>query len=148
MIYIASDHRGFELKEKIKEHLSDEGKAYSDLGTKQNEEKVDFSDFAFRVGERIQDAPGDVGILLCGSGVGMNIAVNKVKGIRAALCANEYFVKAGRTDDDMNVLVLASDATEPEEAFAMVDAFLSTPFDTAERRVRRLQKITDYEEKQ
>jgi ribose 5-phosphate isomerase B len=145
MIYIASDHRGFELKDVIKTHLSDEGKAYSDLGTKQNEEKVDYADFAFRVGGKIEEAPGDIGILICGSGVGMNVAVNKVKGVRASLCANEYFAKEAREHEDINVLVLASDVTDPEDAKKIVDTFLATEFDAIERRVRRLNKITEYE---
>lgn len=145
MIYIGSDHRGVALKEAIKNHLSDEGKAYSDVGTK-SEEAVDFPDFGFRVAQKVSESNGtDIGILICGSGVGMNIVANKVPGVRATLATSVEIAAAGREDDDINVLVLGANFTSDEEAKKIVNAFLSTDFDTAERRVRRLDKITKYE---
>lgn len=145
MIYIGSDHRGVALKQVVKNHLSDEGKAYSDVGTK-SEEAVDFPDFGFRVAKKVSESNGtDIGILICGSGVGMNIVANKVQGVRATLATSVEIAAAARQDDDINVLVLGAQFTSDEEAREIVNAFLSTPFDTAERRVRRLDKITKYE---
>lgn len=148
MIYIGSDHRGIHLKEKIKTYLSDEGKAYSDLGTK-NEEAVDFPDIGFRVAEKVRDSiasgGSDRAILICGSGVGMAIVANKVRGVRAVLATSVEIARAARTDDDINVLVLGADLEYVDSIEHIIDAFLQTEFDAVERRVRRVQKITDYE---
>ena len=105
MIYIGSDHAGFDLKASLKQWLSDQGRAYSDLGTKQAD-VCDYPDFAFPVAKRVVASPGDLGVLICGSGVGMAIAAGKVRGARPALAWMPDIAKQARAHDDANILVL------------------------------------------
>lgn len=150
MIYIGADHAGFRLKENIKALLHERGDVFEDLGT-HSEESVDFPDYAFAVGENVaaaQRAGGtDIGILVCGSGVGMDIAANKIKGVRAALALTEYMGVQSREHDDANVLVLAGRVIGEEEAIKITKAFLNARFGGEERHTRRVEKIKEYEEK-
>lgn len=147
MIYLGSDHAGFQLKERVKVLLEERGDAYTDLGTN-SEESVDFTDYAFAVAEKVgkRTNPDDLGILVCGSGVGMDIAANKVKGVRAALATTPYMGSQSREHDDANILVLAGRVMSPEQATEIATAFLSARFDGEERHARRVKKITDYEQ--
>jgi len=148
MIFIASDHAGFQLKTRVVSFLQERGEQFTDLGTT-SEEPVDFTDYAFAVAERVSSGlhkvSGDLGILVCGSGVGMDIAANKVKGIRAALATTPYMGAQSREHDDANVLVLAGRVMTQEQAIEITEAFLNARFDGKERHARRIKKITDYE---
>jgi ribose 5-phosphate isomerase B len=149
MIYLGSDHAGFSLKQLVIDLLKKRGIDYADLGS-HNEDPADFTDYAFAVGERVaaggRTKNGDIGILVCGSGVGMDIAANKVKGVRAALATTPYMGQQSREHDDANVLVLAGRVMTPEQATQIAEAFLDAKFDGEERHARRIQKIQAYEE--
>ena len=139
-IYIASDHAGFELKEKIKIALS--SKIFLiDVGTS-NHSSVDYPDFAHLICKRICSDTSSFGILICGSGIGMSIVANRYKFIRAALCLGEKMAKLARQHNDANVLVLGSRLISWQEAIKCVNIFLSTKFDGG-RHQSRLEKIND-----
>jgi len=146
IVYIGADHRGYQLKEKLKEWLKDEGKEVVDAGKREYDPKDDYSEVGIGVGEKVIREKGK-GILLCGSGAGVCIAANKVKGIRAMMGINEKQVRLAREDDDVNVLCLAADYIEEEEAKKMIIVFLETVFAPEERHIRRLNQIRDYETK-
>ncbi len=146
MIYIAADHRGFELKAKVNEWMKGREYEFEDLGAYEYDNKDDYVDFAIDVGQKtVADKEGGMGILICGSGVGMCIAANKVRGVRAGLGFAADQVHAGRKDDNMNVLVVAADNTEEIEAIKLVEKFLETEFVRSENYTRRLNKIERYE---
>ncbi len=141
-IYLGADHRGFSLKEKIQIFLEKRGFSIIDLGAATYNKKDDYTDFAKRVASSVAQKPrSSRGILVCGSGVGMDIAANKVKGIRAALVTSVGQAKASRRDDAANVLVLAADFTQAPLAQRIVSAWLAAPFSAKPRYVRRLRKI-------
>lgn len=140
-IYIGADHRGFALKEYIKKYLSAEGRAVVDCGNSAHDESDDYPDFAKAVAERVANEAGAKGILLCGSGNGVAITANKVRGIRAAVAMTPEQARAARSDEDANVIGVAADYTEHDEARDIIEAFLSTPFLDAERHMRRIGKI-------
>jgi RpiB/LacA/LacB family sugar-phosphate isomerase len=139
-VALAADHAGFPLKEKIAAHLQESGFEAMDLGT-HNEEPVDYPDFARAIGEALQKSLADRGILICGSGVGACVAVNKMRGIRAGLCHDTYSAHQGVEHDDINVLCLGARVIGEELARELVSAFLSARFTGEERHVRRLAKI-------
>jgi ribose 5-phosphate isomerase B len=143
-LFIGSDHRGFCLKEKIKEWLIPQNYQLEDIGNKAYNEDDDFSDFAIKLGEKVVQNNG-LGILLCANGIGVNIAVNKVKGIRGAICFNEKQVRTGVNDDNLNVLCIPSDYISFQDCQKIVTVFLTTVFSPQERFVRRLNKIKEYE---
>lgn len=146
-LYIGADHRGFALKEALKPWLLSQGYELADASSPTYDPADDFPPLAFKVAEAIAIDPLVTrGILLCGSGVGVNIAANKVAHVRASIGINPDMVKKGREDDDMNVLVIAADFQSLEDAKKLITAFLNTPFDESERRVRRLQQIHQYEQ--
>jgi ribose 5-phosphate isomerase B len=146
MLYIGADHRGFELKEKLKEWLKDHGHSVEDLGAHKLEPEDDYPDFAEAVARKVSEDPdSNRGILLCGSGHGMDIVANKFKEIRAALCFNTAVAKQSREHEDANVLILAADWVAPNEAREVVKIFLETKFSGEERNERRIQKITEIE---
>ncbi len=128
IIAIGSDHRGFELKKKLVEHLSGKGIEISDEGPF-TAESVDYPIYAFSVGEKISKKKADLGILICGSGIGMSIAANRIKGIRAALCTTREQVISSKKHNDANVLVLAADLTTEYIAKSWVDAWLMEKFE-------------------
>lgn len=144
-IIIGADHRGFNLKEFLKEKLKNEGYEVIDCGNLVYDPEDDYSDFAFRVGEKVKENPGSLGILICGSGAGVCFSVNKIKGIRGALAMNPEMAKIIKADDDINVLCLASDFTEENLAWEIVKAFLETKFKNEEKYLRRIKKVEDYE---
>lgn len=140
-IYLGSDHAGFSLKVKIAEYLK--GKTYEpvDLGT-DSEQPVDYPDFAEKLGRKIAASEEGIGILICGSGIGMSIAANRNPRIRAALCHNVQYAELARQHNDANVLVLGARFLEEAEAFKIVGVFLATKF-LYERHKQRVQKLAD-----
>jgi ribose 5-phosphate isomerase B len=140
-IYIAADHRGFSLKEKLGAYLKERGYEVEDLGALEHNKEDDYPDFAKLVSEKVALNPGSRGILICGSGIGIAIAANKHKGIRAGTVMKPEQARAAVNDEDLNVLALSADYSTEEEAKEIVKAFLGTKFSGAERHKRRLQKI-------
>lgn len=147
-VYIASDHGGFYLKEEIKKELSKKDYDVEDLGNTSFDERDDYPDFSFSLGERVSQNNGSFGIVLGRSGNGEAICANKVKGIRAVLCTSEEMAKKAREKNNANVLALGSDFTEEQESLKIVDTFLNTNFSNEERHVRRINKISEYESSQ
>lgn len=144
-IAIASDHAGFALKQDIVQYLSRFSHEALDLGA-YNAEPSDYPDFAEAVGKSIMASTVERGILICGSGVGVCVAANKMPGIRAAICHDTYSAHQGVEHDDMNVLVLGSRIVGSALAFDLVHTFLSAKFQPFEQRfVRRLNKLKDIE---
>jgi ribose 5-phosphate isomerase B len=148
-IGIGSDHRGYKLKERLKGFLTEQGYKVTDFGVF-SEERADYPKVAFALTKHIKGVQNirppklDVGILICSSGLGMSMAANKVKGIRAALCLTPELAARARQHNDANVLVLAADFTTPKKAQEIVKVFLSEPF-SGGRHKKRLQQITAYE---
>lgn len=144
MIYIAADHNGFEAKAKILAFLESGGHEAKDLGPLTFDKDDDYPDYAFKLGETVvrENARG---IIVCGSGIGVCIAANKVKGVRAGYVeSTEHAVKA-MEDDNTNILVLDNMTFDPATDFPIIETWLNTSFSEFERHVRRLQKIADYE---
>jgi ribose 5-phosphate isomerase B len=146
-IFIGADHRGFALKEKISQWLFDMEIACQDVGAHTLDTGDDYTKYAESVASRVVKTEGSRGVLLCGSGVGVEVVANKYDGVRAAIGKGVLQVEAGRSHDDMNVLVIAADFTSEKEAKAMLIAFLETKFSEKERYERRLQEIEKIEEK-
>ncbi len=144
-IYIGADHRGFELKEQLKHWLKQEQYNVDDCGNTEYDLTDDFTDFSFAVAKKVQQNLDSRGIVICGSGAGVNIAANKVKGIRASTGINVDEVRHARKHDDLNVLAISADYSDFNQAQEMIAAFLTTPFDPQERYLRRLDKIKNYE---
>ena len=142
-IAIGSDHGGYGLKEIIYRHLKDKGVDITDYGT-HNEDSVDYPDYAERVAEAVAAEKYDFGILICGTGIGMSIAANKVKGIRCALVSDCFSARATRMHNDSNMLALGGRVLGPGLALEIVDVWLGNEFE-AGRHQRRIDKITDME---
>ena len=142
-IALGADHAGFELKQKIKQALEQQGIQVSDQGTVSTE-SVDYPDFARKVGEQVAHKRADWGILVCGSGIGMAIAANKVPGVRAANVSTEYEAQMSREHNDANVLALGARILDEANALKIVDAWLHTQF-AGGRHQRRVDKITEIE---
>jgi len=144
-IAIGADHKGFELKEKIKKYLSDLGHQVKDFGT-YSTESADYPDFGFKVAESVAKGESDFGITICWTGNGMNIVANKVKGVRSALCLNEEMARLARAHNNANVLALASKFVSEELAKRILDVWLSTEFEGG-RHKQRLDKIITFEKR-
>lgn len=144
-VYLGADHRGFILKEKIKGWLGKWGYEFNDLGAYELDPKDDYPLYAEKVGAIVGKEEEARGILLCGSGVGVDVVANKLDGVRASVGKSPEQVKAGRGDDDMNILVIAADFTKNEEAKEIIRTFLQTKFSGKERFVRRLEDIKKIE---
>lgn len=140
-VYIGSDHRGFRLKEKLEVWLKSKKFEIKDMGAYEYDPKDDYTLYAEKVALMVRDNEGSKGILLCGSGVGVDVVANKFDGIRASIGKTAKQVKAGREDDDMNILVIAAEFTNDRDAKKMTMAFLKTEFDKEARHERRLQEI-------
>ena len=138
-IFISSDHAGFKLKEDIKMHLKKKRISFNDLGPK-NDVKVDYPDYAHKVAKKVKIGKKNVGILVCGSGIGMNIAANKHKNIRAAQCFNLKSAKLSRLHNDANIITLGSRLLTKKIALSCISAFLNTRFEGG-RHSKRLKKI-------
>ena len=140
LVGIASDHRGVNLKQKLVEHF----KNFKDYGT-MTEDSVDYPVYAFKIGEDVRDKNLDFGILICGSGIGMSIACNKVKGVRCAKVNSVKEAEYTRNDNDANVMAISAELSD-EDAIKIVETFLNTPFSELEKHQRRINLITKYEE--
>src|SRR5690349_21950567 len=140
-VAVAFDHRGVKLRERLLEELAALGHETVDLGTDQPEPRIDYPDKAREVGEAIRTGEAERALLVCGSGAGASIAVNKIAGIRGAVCHDIYSAHQGVEHDDMNVLCLGSEVVGAELAAELARAFLAARFDGGERYVRRLEKI-------
>lgn len=140
-IAIGADHGGYPLNERVIEELRRAGHELIDFGTHDGSVADDYPDYALKIGQAIQDNQADIGILICGSGVGASVAANKLAGIRAALCGDTYSAHQSREHDDCNVLCLGARVTGVELALEIVRAFVAARFTGEERHRRRLQKI-------
>lgn len=147
-LVIASDHAGFSLKEEVRAYLTKSEHEILDLGAFKCEPQDDYPDFAERVGEAIKAGEAPRGILICGSGVGVSIAANKIPGIRAGMCHDTYSAHQGVEHDDMNVLVLGARIVGTSLAYELVDAFIRAKFISNEERFsRRFKKVLAIEAK-
>jgi ribose 5-phosphate isomerase B len=138
-IFISSDHAGFQLKEDIKSHLSKKKLSFQDLGPF-NDDRVDYPDYAHKVARKVKANKSNVGILVCGSGMGMNIAANRHKSIRAAQCFNLKSTKLSRLHNDANIITLGSRLLTKKLAINCVNTFLNTKFEGG-RHSKRIKKI-------
>lgn len=145
MIAIGSDHGGYALKQEIMKHLSTLGLEYRDLGT-HSEESCDYPIYGEAVGRAVASGEYERGIIICGTGIGISIAANKVKGVRAALCGDCYSAEYTRRHNDANILALGARVTGSGLALKIVDTFLSTEFESG-RHARRVAMIADIESK-
>ena len=145
MIYLGSDHAGFELKQGVKKILDELKETYTDLGNEALDPADDYPDYAFAVGEAVAKEPGAFGILSCGSGEGVCIAANKVKGVRAVEAMSHDIAVKVREHNDANVLCLSGWKQTADEVRPTIATFIGTPFSEEERHVRRLKKIGEYE---
>lgn len=146
MIYIGADHRGFEMKATINRWMKGRGYEFEDVGAFDYDHGDDYADFAIEVAQRVAQSPDkNMGIVLCGSGVGVEVAANKVRRVRCGLGFEADQVYAARKDDNINVLALAADNVTEEEALKLVERFLETEFVKSERYLRRIEKIARYE---
>jgi ribose 5-phosphate isomerase B len=146
-LVISSDHAGFPLKEEVRAMLAAAGHEVVDLGA-YNTEPSDYPDFAEKVGTALRRGDAPRGILICGSGVGVCVAANKIPGIRAAICHDTYSAHQGVEHDDMNVIVLGARIIGPALAFECVNAFVAAQFNTTEPRyARRMKKVKAIEAK-
>ena len=144
-IVIGSDHAGYEMKGKIVDAVKKFGYEVTDVGTHEPDKPDDYPDFAQLVAQKIQAEEADRGIVICGSGVGVSVAANKFKGIRAAVCHDHYSAHQGVEHDDMNVLVLGARIVGLQVALDLSEAFLTARFSNEERHVRRLNKVKEIE---
>ncbi len=142
-VSLGADHRGFELKEKVKEYLTRLGHDVIDFGT-DSAESVDYPDFAFKVAESVAEGEADFGVTVCWTGNGMNMVANKVKGVRSALCLNDEMAMLARAHNNANVLALASNFVSETMARKILDVWLATEFEGG-RHARRLEKIKSHE---
>ena len=138
-IFISSDHAGFKLKEAIKVYLSKKKLTFQDLGP-HNNDRVDYPDYAHKVARRVKINNNNIGILVCGSGMGMNIAANRHKNIRAAQCFNLKSTKLSRLHNDANIITLGSRLLTKKNALSFVSVFLKTKFEGG-RHSARIKKI-------
>lgn len=140
MIAIGSDHGGFELKKEIMAHLDARGLEYKDFGT-YSDASCDYPVYGKAVAKAVASGECERGIIICGTGIGISIAANKVHGIRAALCGDCFSAEATRQHNDANVLALGARVVGPGLALKIVDTFLDTPFSNSERHLRRISMI-------
>ena len=143
-IVIASDHAGVKLKKSIRNHCESNGHLVADLGP-EVEESVDYPDFAQAVAQRVSTGEFDRGILICGTGVGMQIAANKVNGIRAVAPNDEETAKLSRLHNDTNVVCFGARLQNEQNVLKLADLWLETPFEEGERHQRRVKKIHKFE---
>ena len=146
IIYIGADHRGFKMKEKLRDFLKERGYPVFDLGALSYDAADDYPDFAYAVAKKVAEAPEDnLGIIVCGTGAGVDIVANKVKGVRSVLASNVVQAVRSKNDDDTNVISLGAELITEEEAESILVAWLDASFSGDERHVRRPKKISDIE---
>ncbi len=140
---IGADHAGYYLKEQIKEFLKSKNIDFKDYGTFKIE-SCDYPEYAYKVGQAVANGDADLGILICGTGIGMSITANKIKGIRAALVYDEQTAKLSRQHNDANVLCMGGRLTPEEEAKKIVDVWLNTSFEGGrhEKRIKLISQLT------
>ena len=142
MIYLGADHRGFQLKEEIKRFLAEKNYQFEDMGNFAYDPNDDYTDFAKLVAQKVSEKPKErKGILICGSGVGVDITANKFHGVRSALADDIATAQQSREHDDTNVLSLPADEVDFALAQEIISAWLSTPFSNGEKYKRRINKI-------
>ena len=141
-IAMGNDHTAIELKNIIKEFVESKGYEVIDLGTNSTE-SCDYPVYGEKVGRAVASGEADLGIAICGTGVGISLAANKVKGIRAALCTDCFCAEATRLHNDANILAMGGRVVGPGLALKIVDTFLDTPFSGDERHIRRIEMIED-----
>jgi len=147
-IAIGADHGGYPLNERVIEELRAAGHEIEDFGTHDGTRPDDYPDYAVMVGEAVRDGRADCGIIICGSGVGACVAANKLRGVRAALCADTYSAHQSREHDDCNVLCLGARIVGVELASEIVRSFVNARFTGEERHRRRLEKVNDIERRE
>lgn len=146
MIYLGADHRGFELKQRLKKRLLDEGFEVTDLGAENFLPGDDYVIYAHKVADAVAGGENDRGIILCGSGAGVDMVANKIPGVRSALVFDVPRAVQAREHENANVISLPADTLDEEQAFEITKAFLTTEFSGAERHKRRLQEMQEVEE--
>jgi len=144
MIALGCDHAGLELKNAVKAHLDERKIEYKDFGT-YTEDSVDYAVYAEKTARAVASKECELGLLFCGTGVGISIAANKVKGIRAACCSDKFSAEMTRLHNDANILCTGGRVVSIEKAIELVDIFIDTPFSGEERHTRRIAQITDLE---
>lgn len=142
MIAIGCDHGGYELKKEIEAYLDSRGLEYRDYGC-DSTDSVDYPIYARKVAHAIVEGECERGILICGTGIGISIAANKVKGIRAAVCGDCFSAEATRLHNDANIVALGARVTGPGLAVRIVDTFLHTEFSSVDRHIRRVEMIEE-----
>ena len=142
MIAVGSDHAGYELKEELKNHLRERGYDVKDFGT-DSTASCDYPDYAKKVAHAVAEGVAEQGLLVCGTGIGMCIAANKVRGIRAAVVMEEFSAEATRAHNDANILCLGARVLDTPKAVKLLDIFLDTPFSQGENHIRRISKLED-----
>lgn len=143
MIALGCDHGGFAIKEAIKKYLDESGIEYNDFGT-YSEESVDYPVYAKKVADAVASGECEKGVLCCGTGIGISIAANKVKGIRAAVVTNEFCAEMTRRHNDANIIAMGGRVISEEQAVKFTKIFLETPFD-GDRHIKRVNMITEIE---
>ena len=144
-VIIGADHTGFELKDQVVEYIKEKGIEVIDNGNL-FDAKDDYPDIAYELCSKVANGTFDKGILICGSGIGMSIAANKVNGIRCGVCNEEYLIEMARKDNDINVLSIGARVIDFQKAKKIIDLFLETEF-LGERHLRRVEKIGQIEQK-
>ncbi|MCQ2512231.1 MAG: ribose 5-phosphate isomerase B [Lachnospiraceae bacterium] len=142
MIAIGSDHAGFEMKEALKKHLKEKGYEVKDFGT-DSDQSCDYPEFAKAVSHCVADGVAEKGVLICGTGIGMSMAANKVKGIRAAVVGDAFSAQATREHNDANIICMGARVIDLEKATEFLNIFLSTDFSFGENHIRRIGKLED-----
>ncbi len=142
MIALGCDHGGYALMQEIKAHLEERGLEYKDFGT-YSEESCDYPVFGKKAAHAVASGECDKGVLICGTGIGISMTANKIKGIRAALCGDCYSALATRQHNDANMLAMGARTTGPGLALMILDTFLDTPFSGEERHARRIAQIEE-----
>ncbi len=145
MLYLASDHRGFKAKEKLKEYLKKLSVKFEDLGNEILDSEDDFPDFAKKVAEKVSQNPQNRGILICGSGLGMAICANKFKNVRACPCFKEEMARVAKKHLNCNILCLGADFLTLDKIKKIVKVWLDTKFERKKKYQRRIKKISIYE---
>ncbi|MFL6212014.1 MAG: ribose 5-phosphate isomerase B [Pyrinomonadaceae bacterium] len=147
-IAIGADHGGYPLNERVLDELRAAGHELEDFGTHDGSKPDDYPDYAWQVGEAVRSGRAEIGIVICGSGVGANVAANKIRGVRAALVADTYSAHQCREHDDCNVLCLGARVVGSELAMEIVRAFVNARFTGEERHQRRLNKVLEIERRE
>ena len=142
MIALGADHGGYEIKEAVKKYLEEKGIEYKDFGT-YSTDSVDYPRYAYPVAKAVASKECELGILCCGTGIGISITANKIKGIRAALCSDTFSAHATREHNDANILAMGARVVGEGLALDIVDTFLETEFSNDERHIRRINQIED-----